>query len=547
MSPPITWQIIWEGKFIVKENLTGFIVNVLNYNKLDWRIDMAVLTENEINEFAASILDPEKGVPGIVDPNTAYDWCKNAEIVIEQNAIEMGEDTSPDAVRKYVKNEMRKKIQDLGRFSPGEMAIFWVNEHEGIHPSQISTQDVFAQKFGLSSPSPIAGGLKRSMMFGDVVRDQFVRLFKNRGFQSTPKAKKNTGLLRDKIIDVFNNPIPNLPWLKPGKVEFLEDVTGETWAVFFKIPPNEESIKQIVKEIPEHYYAEMAQTLVAMDEVGINVDRVVFAPFNIADMKFGYTENKQGKHPLFKSSVSEVEISNEMKNKIKEIGNKMYHDHLMKVSMPPWNIPGEYTHIEPHTIEGSVMKDFGRYTLLNTIKNLANKEAEKIKKGLVNILPTKFGVSEDYEGKIGAGGYINYSKSQKRTVQTVDAAEFLIQEKGIKRQDLSSEILDEDKIREMFKTLGMEEQFEDMFVTKKESVTVTIPKNSEFKAIADDLSSELISESDGIFQQISGIDISDREDKIAKSESLNIDKENNISDEEKRERALNSGSNFELS
>lgn len=488
---------------------------------------MGVLTENELNEFAASMLDPKTGAPGVVDPNTAYDWVHNAEMVIEENAIEMGENTSPDALRKYVKNEIRKKILDLGRFSPGEMSVFYVNDNEGMHPSQRSTQDIFAQKFGLDSPSPIAGGLKRTMMFGDVVREQFTRLFSDRGFQSTPQAKKNISAMRSKLMDLYNNPLENLPWLKPGRVELMEDVTGEKWAVFFKIPPNEDSIKGLVKEIPEHYYAEFAQTVIAMEEVGINVDRLVFAPFNIAEMKFGITEGKTAKYPQFRSSIQEMKISDEMKRKVKEIGNDLYHNYLLKVDMPPWKISGKFENIEAHTLEPAVKKSYGSYSFYNAIKNLANKKAEEIKKGMLSDAPTKLGIPPDEEGKYRAGGYIDFNQKEKEKFDLQGAAGFLTAEKEIDIKDLVKEVLDEGKVRAVFDSLGLTEEMNDKFVKTEISTSVTIPRNSEYKATADDLAAEALEETEGLFRQLCGLDIDEDPDlKIARSETVNVEKLN---------------------
>lgn len=496
---------------------------------------MGVLTENELNEFAASMLDPKTGAPGVVDPNTAYDWVHNAEMVIEKNAIEMGENASPDALRKYVKNEIRKKILDLGRFSPGEMSIFYVNDKEGMHPSQVSTQDVFAQKFGLDSPSEIAGGLKRTMMFGDVVREQFTRLFSDRGFQTTSQSKKNISVLRNKLMDLYNNPLPNLPWLKPGRVELMEDVTGEKWAVFFKIPPNEDSIKALIKETPEHYYAEFAQTLIAMEEVGISVDRVVFAPFNIAEMKFGMTEGKKSKYPQFKSSIKEVTVSEELKQDIKRLGNELYNNYLLKVDMPPWKISGNFENIEAHTLEASTKKQFGEYSFYNAIKNLADKKAEGIKKGMLKLAPTKLGIPPDAEGKFRAGGYIDFNQKEKQKFNSKGAAAFLMDEHEIDIKDLVKEVLDDGKIQAVFANLGLQEDMEERFVTTEYSTTVTIPRNSEYKATADDLAAEALEESEGLFRQMCGLDAEDDADlKISRSETINVDKVNEAVENSKK-------------
>lgn len=495
---------------------------------------MGVLTENEINEFAAKMLEPQSGAPGVVDPNTAYDWVVNAEMVIQQNAIEMGENASPDALRKYVKNEVRKKILDLGRFSPSEMSIFYVNDNEGMHPSQRSTQDIFAQKFGLDSPSPIEGGLKRTMMFGDVVRDQFTRLFANRGFQTTPQAKKNISTLRNKIMDIYNNPLEDLPWLKPGRVELMEDISGETWAVFFKIPPNEDSIKEVVKEIPEHYYAEFAQTVIAMDEVGVKPDRLIFAPFNITDMRFGYTEGKKAKYPQFKSSIQELEISDELKQKVKDLGNNLYHQYLLKVDMPPWKIAGEFKNIEEHTLEASMKRSFGSYTFYKNLENTAKKKADDIKKGMLNSVPTKLGIAPDATGKFRAGGYIDFNQKAKEKFNLQDAAAFLMQEKDIDIKDLVIDKLDEDKVKAVFLNLGLAEEMEERFVTTDYSTTVTIPAASGYKSTAEDIVAEAVEESEGIFRQISGLDVSDDEDvKIARSETVNVEKLNKEVSKEK--------------
>lgn len=502
---------------------------------------MGVLTEIEINEFAGSMLDPKTGAPGVVDPNTAYDWCRNAEMVIEQNAIEMGENASPDALRKYVKNEMKKAIKDLGRFNPGEMSVFWVNENDGMHPSQRSTQDIFAQKFGLTSPSPIAGGLKRTMMLGDMVRDQFLRTFSERGFQTTPQAKKNTSALRNKIMELYNSPLETLPWLKPGKVEFLEDVTGETWAVFFKIPPNEDSIQSVVKEIPDGYYAEFGQTVLAMDELGIEVDRLVFAPFNFSEMRFGFIENKKSKNPQFRSSIQEINISPEIKAEIKQIGNKLYNDHLLKVDMPPWNISGNFTNIEQQNVESSLKRDYGRYTYLNTIKNLVTKEAETLKKSMLKSLPSKLGVDTEVEGKVRVGGYIDFNQKEKKKFDTVGAAEYLMEQKGVMKKDLVTDVISEDKVLAMAESMGLTEDITDRFETISYQTTVTIPKNSEYKSVAEDLSAELIQESEGIFSQICGLDAPDDSDmktgtaKIVDQDAMNKRPETPKSEGKKKE------------
>lgn len=440
---------------------------------------MSVLSENELNELAAKTLESK----GIDDLNTAYDWCKNAEMVLANNAKRLGEDMTPESLQNYVRNSIRTAINDLNRFSPYEMGVFYLEQKGKYHPSQKRSQDVFAEKFGLTSPSEIGGGLLRTIRFGDVVRQDFSRQFGDMGLKPDPKSQ---GALRE----IYGQPLEDLPWLKPGMPDLLKDATGKIWMVTFKIPATQDAFEAMVEQPSDHTYAEIAQTLIALEKKGITPDHVVLAPYSIADMEI---------KPV------RLDISSSLKSDIISIGNKMYNEHLLTMQMPQWKKSDDFHIMEEADMDAESKSLAARYTLHNTISNMAANEAKTLKSRLDAIAEERFAIPPDMEGKKRMGMLLQIDQKIDRSLDYKGVAGWLMKEHDCSMEDLSISKLDEKKIDAVIADLGLTEKASEMFKTEKRKRTFRIPGASPHKASAQEMIAEMITETAGLYDEIHGL------------------------------------------
>lgn len=458
---------------------------------------MSVLSENELNELAAKTLEAK----GIDDLHTAYDWCKNAEMVLVKNARRLGEDTTPESLQNYVRNSIRTSINDLSRFSPYEMGVFYLEAQGAYHPSSKRSQDIFAEKFGLTSPSEIHGGLLRTIRFGDVIRQDFARQFSDMGLRPAPKAQSA-------LREIYANPLDDLPWLKPGMPDLLQDATGKIWMVTYKIPGSQEQFENMVASPPDHTYAEVAQTLIALEKKGIIPDHVVLAPYSIADMEI---------MPV------RMTVSDDLKSKIISIGNKMYNEHLMTMQMPQWEKSDNFHIMDEAHIDAESKALSARYTLVNTLKNLADKEAKTLRSRLDSIAEERFAIPRDMEGKKRMGQMLQIDQTLDKGLDYKKVAGWLIEKHDCAIEDLSlsGSKLDNSIIDVVLKNLGLTEEAASLFEIVKPKRTFRIPGKSEYKASAENMLKEMIKETSDLFDEIHGLSkAEDQAPKIGTSKGM---------------------------
>lgn len=443
---------------------------------------MSILSESELNEIASMALQSK----GIDDLNTAYDYAKNLVIALERNAIRLREDTTQESLKNYVRNNAYSAIKDLDRFSPYEMGIFYLEEKGLFHPSQKNSKDVFAQKYGLTAPEEIHGGLLRTIRLGDTVREDFQSQFRSMGLKPDPKSQSA-------LRDIYKEPLKDLPWLKPGMPDLMKDATGKLWMVTFKIPAKQEAFETMSENPPEHTSAEIAQTLIALEKKGLVPDYVVLAPYSIADMEV---------KPLL------ISISDSLKSDIIAIGNKMYNEHLLNMTMPKWEGSDDFESIEETEIDPATKKLAGELTFWRAAKSYIDSKEKEVKRRIIpnseDMPQSKLAPAPGKTGKRRVGQLIQIDQKITEDRDYESIAGFLMSQHDCSMEDISSPKLDKNKIDAVVKDLGLEEQVSTRFTKTTEKQTIRIPARSPHLASAKDMVEMMAGEGFDLFDETHG-------------------------------------------
>lgn len=443
---------------------------------------MSVLTEDQVNEFAAKMLEP-KVAPGIQDAHTAYDWVKNVEMILIDDARRLREDRTPEGLIKYVESNMHGKINSLSGFNAFEMAVLALDKRGKRHPSNKTAQDVFAEKFGVSLPDKISGGLLRYSRYGAYALEDFIAEYPKMGFRPNENAKKA-------LNSLYREPLERMPWLRPGRPHLLNDATGNSWMVVCKLPGDQDRFESMSEDPGISTQMEVAHTLIALEELGFKPDNVILVPYSMRDSEI---------------ATVRLEIGDHLKQEMIDVGNKMYNEHLVTVQMPQWEKSDNFYHMEERDLNAKAKAEMGGYTLGKAIESAGKKIAASKKKSLQNMAMDQFGIPSDLDGKKRLGTWLDIDQKIEQKVDYKAVAAWLIAEHDCSIDDFTKPIMQNDLVEAVINSKQLQDVVAERFTKKSVKQTFRIPKTSDFKNSAEEMSKEFVEEINGLFDEVHGL------------------------------------------
>lgn len=354
-----------------------------------------------------------------VDKQRREDWLQEAISICSYNADMTKSFTDSDKRNAFIEELVTKDIKRLGSFGGNDIAAFWLDYNDIFSPFTNdeglpqNTQSVIESKLCIIAPTRMTGDMIRGVALEDCAKRDFERKMVPYGFTPRPDMLEIFSSLYDKRI-------PEHPWLVGMPDGIYEDRNGDIHVVDFKVPANPSSIKNMQKDPPAGYNAQMGTYEAILNYHNINVKSRILAPLSVKTMEV--------------SPIIMPEVENFTKILL-DLGDQAW-SHVLNGTIPHKDY--DFSNVERvEKVHPDVEAAANKFCYLNTIKNLSSKAADEARSDLEWSLKKHHDIEPSGHKKVKLPVGISYSTTDEKKELSKDA---LIR----KYQDMGGDINDPD-------------------------------------------------------------------------------------------------------
>lgn len=331
-----------------------------------------------------------------VDKQRREDWLVEAIQIESYNADMTRSFNSPEQRQDYIKSLTEKAIRRLSSFGGNDIAAFWMDELDIFSPFTTeeglpqNTQAVIESKLCVVAPNRMTGDMIRGVALEPMAQLDFERKMAANGWISRPD-------MLEIFSNLYENRIPEHPWLVGMPDGIYEDKKGRVYVVDFKCPANPDTVKLMQRDPPEGYNAQMGTYEAILNFHGIQVKDRILAPLSLKTMET--------------TSIVMPEVKN-FTSQLLELGDTAW-SHVLNGTIPSRKF-GVANVENIQEVNPRVEHSANSYAYYKALENRASKMAATAKSELEWDLQKYHGINPSDHGKIKLPVGISYSTTQPK-------------------------------------------------------------------------------------------------------------------------------------
>lgn len=385
------------------------------------------------------------------------DWLNEAILVDTYNADITKSFETPEKRDAFIEELVKKDIRRLGSFGGNDIAAFWLDHNDIFSPFTNeeglpqNTQSVIESKLCIIAPTRMTGDMIRGVALEPMAKLDFERQMSANGFTPRPD-------MLEIFTSLYDNRIPEHPWLVGMPDGIYEDRNGDIYVVDFKVPANADAVRDMQRDPPEGYNAQMGTYEAILGFHNIRVKHRILAPMSIKTMETT---------PIIMPEVKDFTKT------LLGLGDNAWH-HVINGTIPNRDYDvGDLTKIEK--VDDSVERSANRFAYFNALKKAVEDAMTQERRIMEWMLKKHHDITPDQGKKVKLPVGISYSTTTPKPSLSKDAL-------ARKYVDLGGDIEDPD-----------------LYITPKPSTRINIttskkdpytPRLDQFRSLAVDMFKE---------------------------------------------------------